>query len=130
MKWPAGVSSTDPTSSFLLGLSESGYHALLARARGVILLELTNRGVDDHWLISINRGNIEVANRPGPADAVVRLPQELFASATRGCTNLWTAILRGDVAVEGDVHLVRAFQRLLPGPPPETVDPCGPGRSR
>lgn len=118
MKRPAGAPGTDPTSSFLSGLAEAAHHPLVARTEGTVLLELANHGVDDHWLVAIDHGRINVDNRPGPADAVVRMPQQLFAAAVRGRKNLWAAILRGDVVVEGDLHLVTVFQRLLPGPPP------------
>jgi hypothetical protein len=112
----APVISNDPIESFMLGLEKIAYQPLLAHTDGTILLELTDDGVNDHWLITIDRGRVLVSNRPGPADAVVCLRRELFDSATRGRSNLWTALLRDDATVEGDLHLVAAFQRLLPGP--------------
>jgi len=119
MKSVSGALSSDPTASFLQGLEEAGYHPLVAQASGTIMFELTGLGVDDHWLVTIDKGSVGIANRPGPADAIVRMRRELFASAVRGHSNLWTAVLRNDLEVEGDLHLVMVFQRLLPGPPPD-----------
>jgi hypothetical protein len=36
---------------------------------------------------------------------------------TAGTANAITAQLRGDLVVEGDMHLFMVFQRLFPGPP-------------
>lgn len=129
MKPGAGARRNDPTASFLFGLQAKGFQPLVARARGTIMLELTNRQAEDHWLIRIDEGRVEVANRPGPADVVVRMRRELFVSAVRGRSNLWTAILRSDVVVEGDLHLLVVFQRLLPGPSDDPSAAADPGRT-
>ena len=123
MKSDGSARRSDPAASFLLNLEDAGPQPLVARARGTIMLELTSRGADDHWLVTLDDGRVEVVNRPGPADVVVRMRRELFASAALGRSNLWTAILRNDVSVEGDLHLLVVFQRLLPGPPNGTEPP-------
>ena len=49
------------------------------------------------------------------ADAVVSADKALFDGSRRGETNAMAAMLREEVDVEGDVRLLVAFQRLLPG---------------
>lgn len=117
MKSPAGARRADAMVSFLLGLEKAGHQPLVAQVSGTIMLELTDSRPDDHWLIRMDRGNITVANRPGSADVVVRMSKALFTSAVLGRSNLWTAVMRNDVSVEGDLHLLMIFQRLMPGPP-------------
>lgn len=130
MESPVDAPRTDPTGSFLHGLEKAGYQPAVSSVRGTVMLELTGIPVDEHWLIAMDEGLVVVSGRPGPADTVVRMPKELFAEAVRGRANLWTAVLRNEVTVEGKLFLLIAFERLLPGGPPGYGSSGTPGRSR
>jgi hypothetical protein len=41
----------------------------------------------------------------------------LFEAIAAGKVNATAAVLRGELAIEGDWELMVLFQRLLPGPP-------------
>jgi putative sterol carrier protein len=60
---------------------------------------------------------VTVAHRRAHADAVVRVDGELLDRIVTGKANALTAMLRGDMTVEGDHELMVYFQRLLPAPP-------------
>lgn len=119
MKSDSAALRSDPTAAFLLGLERSGFHPLIGQVNGSIMLQLAGPGGVDHWLVVLDKGHVGVANRAGPADAVVRIKRELFASVALGRSNLWAAFLRNDLQVEGELRLLVVFQRLLPSPPPE-----------
>ena len=54
--------------------------------------------------------------RNARADCVLRTDKALFDGIARGEVNAMAAILRGELAFEGDVQLLVLFQRLFPGP--------------
>jgi hypothetical protein len=45
------------------------------------------------------------------------MPKSLFDQVVVGRVNAFTALLRGEAAVEGNLELAVLLQRLLPGPP-------------
>lgn len=120
MASPAPNSGSSPMESFLVDLSRRGFEPLLAHTVGSIGISLLDPSGDEHWHIDIDHGKVEVSRgsveKHPTADATVTTSHELFHSATLGTTNLWTAMLRGGLEVEGDLHLLVMFQRLLPGP--------------
>jgi putative sterol carrier protein len=71
----------------------------------------------DHWLVTVVRGEASVSREGADADCVIRAGKELFDRMASGEANAMAAILRGELAVEGDLGLLILFQRLLPGPP-------------
>jgi putative sterol carrier protein len=97
---------------FFEGLGARGHEPLLERASGTIRIELTNakRAV---WLVTIEKGDVTVARRNARADCVVRAPEKLFDGVVKGRENAMAAVLRGEVAVEGDPELLVLFQRLF-----------------
>ena len=44
------------------------------------------------------------------------MDRKLFEGMTRGTVNLTAALLRGVLQIDGDLTLIMAFDRLLPGP--------------
>ena len=57
-----------------------------------------------------------MSHRNAKADAVMRTDKKLFDGMTQGTVNLTAALLRGVLEIEGDLGLIMAFDRLLPGP--------------
>jgi predicted lipid carrier protein YhbT len=72
--------------------------------------------VVDQWIVSLHNGQISVEHRGGDADGVVSLDRQLMAQMATGRSNAMSALLRGDMMVTGDVHLLVLLERLLPGP--------------
>jgi ubiquinone biosynthesis protein UbiJ len=64
----------------------------------------------------MDRGNLTVSRRAGKADCIVRARKKVLDRVAAGTQNPLTAMLRGELVVEGDPTLLVRFQRLLPSP--------------
>ena len=107
----------DATAAFLEELRGRGAEPLLGNARGSLRIDLTNRGRNERWLVTLDGGGISVSRKSGRADCIIRAPRKVFDRVAAGELNAFAAVLRGEVAVEGDPTLLVRFQRLLPSPP-------------
>ena len=107
----------DATADFFERLGERDHEPLLEKTSGSVLFELTNGKQTDRWLVSIDKGDIDVSRKGGRADATVRARKDVFDGVARGEVNAMAALLRGAIHVEGNVALMARLQRLLPGPP-------------
>ena len=106
----------DMTAEFFNALAERGHEPLLEKATGTMRFDLTDGKRIDRWLVAVTKGDIVVSRRNVRADAVVVADKALFERIASGEANAMAAMLRGEMGVDGDVRLVMAFQRLLPGP--------------
>jgi putative sterol carrier protein len=107
---------TDVASGFFERLRDE-HVALPTRATGVMRVEIADGKRTESWLVSVDKGKVEVSRGKGKADAVLRGDRTLFEGMAAGKVNAFAATLRGAVAIEGDPRLLVLFQRLLPGPP-------------
>jgi putative sterol carrier protein len=121
---------TDATEEFFDQLRGRGHEPLLENARGTLRFDLGNGKRTDHWLVAIMKGDITASRERAEADCVVRMDRALFDGIASGKQNAMAAVLRGAVAVDGDLELLRLFQRLFPGPGSsrETRRPVSPSR--
>ena len=79
--------------------------------------DLVDAGRPDRWLVAVDKGDTTVLHKGGPADCTVRADRALFERLCRGEENAMAAVLRGALVCTGDVELLYAIQRILPGPP-------------
>jgi putative sterol carrier protein len=107
----------DSTAEFFEGLARRGHEPLLEKATGTMRFDLGDGKKIERWLVAVTKGDVVVSRRNVRADAVVSADKALFDRIARGEANALAAMLREEVGVEGDLRLVVAFQRLLPGPP-------------
>ena len=91
---------------------------LLGDVRGSLRFELSSGKSSEHWLVSVDAGNLSVSRKGGKADCTVRASKDVFSRIATGELNAFAAMLRGEVAAEGDPLLLVRFQRLLPSRPP------------
>jgi putative sterol carrier protein len=109
-----GVATTD----FFERLSSRGHEPLLEMTTGTIGLDLAKKGKQqEHWLISIDKGDVAVSHKSSATDCKIRAPAALFDRIASGEENAFAAALRGDVVIEGDSKLLVRLQRLFPDPP-------------
>jgi putative sterol carrier protein len=106
-----------PTEDFFADLSRRGRIPMLARASGTIRFELTGEPGGQRWFVRVDRGQVDVSHDAADADAVVRVDADLFDGIASGRLNALAAMLRGDIALEGDPELLVLFQRLFPAQP-------------
>jgi putative sterol carrier protein len=127
---------TDATSDFFDALTQRGPRPPLANITATIRIDLEKRldkrdegkrddgkrddgkgKATEHWLVTVDDGNISVSKRNVRADAVLHTDKDLFDRLVLGEANAMASVLRGLVRTEGDSELLVLFQRLLPGPP-------------
>jgi SCP-2 sterol transfer family len=92
-------------------------HPLLARTTGTIRFDVTHGDSTQYWHLTIAKGDIAVSREPDDADSIVRIEQGLFDDIVAGRANAMSAVLRGEVGIDGDPELLMRFQRTFPGPP-------------
>jgi putative sterol carrier protein len=109
--------STDPTVAFFDELASWEQVPMLHSTSGTIRIDLDDSGVTTHWHITIDKGDIRVTHSNAKADTVMRTEKKLFDGMAKGTVNVTAALLRGVLAVEGDLGLLASFARILPGPP-------------
>jgi putative sterol carrier protein len=107
----------DASTQFFEDLGSRGHEPHLEGASGTLRVELTNGKKTEHWLVSVDDGDVAVSHRNVTADSTLRARKEVFDGIARGEVNAMAAVLRGALAVEGDWELIVLFQRLFPGPP-------------
>jgi putative sterol carrier protein len=90
---------------------------LFGTVRGSLRFELSSGKSSERWLVSVDAGNLSVSRKGGKADCTVRARRDVFDRIAVGEVNAFAAMLRGELAVEGDPLLLVRFQRLLPSPP-------------
>lgn len=107
----------EPTDEFFDGLGHRGPDPLLMKVRGTVRFDLGHRDGIDHWVLVMSEGNISASRGARPTDCVVSTDLRFFDKVTTGEANPIAALLRNEIAVEGNLLLFHYFQRLLPGPP-------------
>jgi predicted lipid carrier protein YhbT len=113
----------DSTAEFFEDLASRGHEPLLEKATGTVRFDLTQGAKTERWLVSVAKGDLAVSRRNVRADCVVSSDRTLFDGVVSGKTNAMAALLRGAIGVEGDVRLLVALQRLLPGSPGSAATP-------
>jgi putative sterol carrier protein len=103
----------DATDEFFAGLRERGYDRWLAKKHGSARFELTRDGDLHQFTIFMDNGRVSVVNEGKEADAVVRADRETFGRMVCGDLYFLTAVLRGELSVEGDPRLFPILRRLF-----------------
>jgi putative sterol carrier protein len=109
-------SAPDPVASFFEELSSKKHDPLLHHASGTLRLDLQMETGIERWYLTMAKGDLTVSHRNARADATIKMDRKLFEGMTRGTVNLTAALLRGVLQIDGDLNLMMAFDRLLPGP--------------
>ena len=108
---------SDPTATFFGELGRRGHERVLEAVTGTIRFDLESDHRTDCWFLAIRQGDVEIFREQRPADAVVRANRPLFDRVASGEASAFTAWIRNELSIEGDLGLARLFQRILPGPP-------------
>jgi predicted lipid carrier protein YhbT len=86
------------------------------KSRGTIRLDVESDARTDFWFVTLRNGTARVSRQDRRPDLVIRGHQTFFDRLVRGQAQLYTALLRNEINVEGDLALFSSFERLLPGP--------------
>ena len=111
------ASAGEITERFFDELAQRGHEPLLRKARGSIRFEIVDGKKVDRRIVAVDRGDITVSRRNVSGDGVIRVDKAVFESVASGRSNPIAAVLRNELAVQGDWRLLVLLQRLFPGPP-------------
>jgi predicted lipid carrier protein YhbT len=120
----------DSTADFFAAIALRGHEPMLAKTSGTVRVDVVSGRQTDHWLISINKGDLAVSNDHVEADCVIRADKEVFDRIASGEANAMATFMRGAMEVEGDAELLLLFTRLFPGPPNRRELPAAAGYAR
>jgi putative sterol carrier protein len=107
---------SDPTDEFFAELNSRGHEPMLRKATGSLRFDLVDGTSKAQWTVALKKGDVSVSQSSAKADCVVTTDRPLFNAIVRGERNAMAAILRGEIAVEGDRELLVLFQRVFAGP--------------
>jgi putative sterol carrier protein len=110
------VTTPDPTARFFAELAARDDEPLLRKATGATRFEIRDGKKTRQWVVRVDKGRIDVAAGRGDAQCVLRVDKAVFDKVVTGRLNGVAAVLRGDIAVEGDWRLLVRMQRLFPEP--------------
>ena len=109
----------DPTERFFDAVAGYGYAPLLRKADGTTRFEIVDGKRTSRWFVTANKGHLSVSRRgAGDPDCAIRADKAIFEKIASGKLNAVAAVLRGDLAIEGDWRLLIWMQRLFPGQRP------------
>jgi SCP-2 sterol transfer family len=111
------VYMTDPTATFFERLAHRGHERMLEEVEGTIRFDLVDPQGTDYRFVEINRGDIRVSREPLPADCIVHVDRAVAEQIITGELQAQPAWLQGLFRVEGNLWLLRLFDRAFPGPP-------------
>jgi len=106
----------DATTDFFTELDARRHDSRLQNATGTLRFDLTNGKRKARWLVTMKKGDVNVSHAGTKADCVTRMSQGLFDQIVTGEENAMAAVLRGEIGIEGEPHLLVLFQRLFPAP--------------
>lgn len=107
------TTTTDPATAFFDDLGGRGPEPMLRNVSGTVRFDLVSGKKTERWLVTIRNGDLAVSRRNVSADTVIRTSRSLFDALVDGETNLFAAMLRGEVEIEGDYGLLILLRRLL-----------------
>lgn len=108
---------TDPAVAFFERLAHRGHEPMLEEVEGTIRFDLVDAQGTDHWFVEINKGDVRVSREPLAADCIVHVDRVVADQFVTGELQAQPAWLRRMFSVEGNLVLLRLFDRAFPGPP-------------
>jgi putative sterol carrier protein len=126
----AGTGEGDVTEQFFDELAQRDHEPLLRKARGTIRFEIVDGNKVDRRIVTVDRGDISVSRRNVSGDGVIRVDKAVFERVASGRSNPIAAVLRNELAVQGDWRLLVLLQRLFPGPPKTRPSRRAPGYAK
>ena len=103
----------DSVTAFFDDLGGREYEPVLRNVSGTVRFDLASGKTTERWLVAMRKGNLAVSRRNVAADTVIRMNRRLFEALVDGETNLFAAMLRGEVEIDGDYGLMIVLRRLL-----------------
>jgi len=107
---------TDVVAAVFDELAARGHEPQLEKATATVRFDVKDGRRTQRWFLTVKRGDLAVSRRNAAADLVIRCDRALAERLFTGKANAMSAVLRGELAVEGSAELLVLVQRLLPRP--------------
>ncbi|GAB3801048.1 SCP2 sterol-binding domain-containing protein [Micromonospora zhanjiangensis] len=107
----------DTTGEFFDRLSRWGNVPRLKKTTGTVRFDITDGERSNHWLVTIDKGDVRVSQEHVDANAVIRIEPAVMDRIALGEVKPLAAWLRNDLLLEGQLRFLVLLERLLPGPP-------------
>jgi predicted lipid carrier protein YhbT len=107
----------DPTVALFDWLGSRGHDPALEQIVGTIRFDLATDAEILHWMVRVEKGDVSVSRSDEDADCVVFTTKARLDEVAAGRANAMAMLLRAEVIVHGNIELLVALERLLPGPP-------------
>lgn len=112
--------ATDPTAELFESIKRRGQVPALRQECGNVLVELKHDTQVEKWVVEVRNGQVNVTRderEEREPHCVVRADKAVFDRIAKGEENANVAYFRGELLIEGCIHLISAIERLFPGPP-------------
>jgi len=106
-----------PTEEFFERLSRRGHEPVLEEMDATLRFDLVDAGRTEYWFVEVRKGDVRVSREDRPADCVTHMDRVGFDQMVTGHLQAQPAWLSGKLWVEGNLVLLRMFDRAFPGPP-------------
>src|SRR4051794_3901939 len=93
-------------TNFFSGAETEGPNPLLHKATGTIRFDVADGDDVETWVMNVDRGTVTVSRDEIDATCRVQLTKKLFEQLAAGRTNAMAAMIRGEIAYEGDTTLL------------------------
>ena len=107
---------TDVVAAVFDELAAIGHAPHLENVNATMRFDVKDGGKTQRWLVTVKKGDVQVSRRNAAADLVIRCDRSLADRLVTGKANAMSAVLRGELTVEGSADLLVLIQRLLPRP--------------
>ena len=101
----------DTAPDFSSSLSASARVGLVRKISGTIRIDVADARDEVPTLVVIDKGEVTVRREHSRADCVISGNHEVLDRIISGQSNMFTALLRGELSVSGDSELLVLFQR-------------------
>jgi putative sterol carrier protein len=107
----------DREAEFFAEAARRGHIRGLEGTKGTARLDI-RRGGDrvDHWLVSVNQGDITFSPTGGDADCVIDLDEQTFQRLAEGRAHAFAAFVSNEIGVSGRFDLILVLRHIFPGP--------------
>ena len=107
---------TDVVAAVFDELAAIGHAPRFENVNATVRFDVMDGGKTQRWLVTVKKGDVQVSRRNAAADLVIRCDRSLADRLVTGKANAMSAVLRGELTVEGSADLLVLIQRLLPRP--------------
>ncbi|MET8043379.1 SCP2 sterol-binding domain-containing protein [Micromonospora sp. NPDC005215] len=83
---------------------------------GTLRLDARSDGCTEHWYLTVRDQHVQVTRSADDADLVVRADRRVFDRMVTGELHPGAAMLRNELTMQGDMHLLMVLRRIFAGP--------------